>query len=96
MIKVVEFKKKEQKFTMLEGKEYYDLVKAGKIQEGQIIKRPVKDSMKSAIDGLNEYLQQNDKEIDLIEIQTHTDSFVLVYRVVTDENRELINMRWYG
>jgi len=39
----------------------------------------------SALEQLNEYLNINDKEIDLIEVQTHSDRFVLVYNVVVDK-----------
>jgi translation elongation factor P/translation initiation factor 5A len=41
-----------------------------------------KDESKSALDQLNEYLQQNEQEIDLIQIQKHVDSYLLIYRVV--------------
>ena len=37
---------------------------------------------KTALEQLNEYLSINDKGIDLIEVQTHSDRFVLVYREI--------------
>lgn len=45
----------------------------------------------TALELLNTYLKINNKSIDLIEIQKHSDSFLLIYREITDENRDLIN-----
>lgn len=43
----------------------------------------VRDSDNSfyAIDQLNDYLKEYEQEIDLIEIQKHSDCYVLIYRV---------------
>jgi len=46
-----------------------------------------------SLEQLNEYLQQNEQAIDLIEIQKHPDSYLLIYRLITDENRDLIVKR---
>lgn len=45
----------------------------------------------TALDQLNEYLALNDKEIDLIEVQTHSDRFVLVYRTIKSEQYKALD-----
>ena len=72
MIKVVEFKGTPARFDHIKN-----------LGNGEIVKRLV-EREKSALDNLNEYLSINDKEIDLIEVQTHIDSFVLVYNVIDE------------
>ena len=78
----------------IEFKDMKKDVHKGIYQRGRIRNRKVGEELISpAIDQLNEYLQQNDQEIDLIEIQKHSDSYLLVYRVITESERFLMSER---
>jgi len=74
MIKVVEFKGTPVRFGIIKY-----------LGNGEIVKRLV-EREETALDQLNEYLAINNKEIDLIEVQTHRDRFMLVYRERSKEN----------
>lgn len=50
---------------------------------------------RTPLEQLNEYLALNDKGIDLIEVQTHVDRFVLIYRQ-RNENEIKYLIEQYG
>ncbi len=85
MIRCIEFKGKEAIFDEMKGHGVFD---------DQIIKHLVSREQ-SALDQLNEYLQQNEQEIDYIRSTRHEGGSVwtLEYRVITEAERMLIGAR---
>ena len=85
MIKVVEFKDIIEYETM-----YANTIARTEYEKCLTIQR---EKTNYAINQLNEYLKEHEEEIELIEIQKHSDCYVLIYLVIDDNNRGLIRRK---